>query len=278
MRIALIRNPDSGSGEADEIAGLLRAAGADVEAFGPGEADRGVSARPDRIVVAGGDGSIGPAAAAAARAGVPLAVVPVGTANDFARTLGLPDEPAEAARLAATGSRMRRLDLGRMDGRPFVNVASLGLAPAAAERAQGLKRLLGPAAYAIGAVRAAVSAEPARCEARCDGREAFSGDAWQVTVACSGAFGGGSEVDADPHDGLLDLVAFEAGSRLVLARRAQGLRRGTVETQEGVHSCRAARVELDVPAETSFNVDGEVVESGPAAFWVEAGAFELIVG
>ncbi len=123
-----------------------------------------------------------------------------------------------------------------MDGRPFVNVASLGLAPAAAERAHGLKRVLGAAAYAVGGVRAAMAEDPIRCAARCDGREVVSGEMWQVTVACSGAFGGGSEVDADPSDGRLDLVAIEAGSRLALARRAVGLRRGTVESQHGVHS------------------------------------------
>ena len=64
--------------------------------------------------------------------GVPLAVVATGTANDFARRMGLSDDLGTACRLAVRGTRLRRLDLARIDGRPFVNVASAGLAPAAA--------------------------------------------------------------------------------------------------------------------------------------------------
>jgi diacylglycerol kinase (ATP) len=278
MRIMLVGNPDSGAGDAGDVAGLMRAHGADVEAVGPGEADRAIQAPPDRLVVAGGDGSIAPAADAAVRAGVPLAVVPVGTANDFARALGLPEDLEEASRIAAAGTETRPFDLGWMDGRPFVNVASLGLPPAAARKAHGLKRLLGPTAYAVGGVRAAATAHPVRCAARCDGQDVFEGNAWQVTVACSGAFGGGSDVRADPHDGLLDLVAVEAGSRAGLALRAYGLRRGTLETQKGVRSCRGSSVELDVPANTSFNVDGEIVEAGPVGFSVEAAALDVVVG
>jgi YegS/Rv2252/BmrU family lipid kinase len=278
MRLALLQNPESGSGDASDVAALLRDAGADVEGFALDQPDRAVEAKPDRIVVAGGDGSIGCGADAAVRAGVPLAVVPVGTANDFARAMDIPDDLAEAVTVAASGRDTRHHDLGRMDGRAFVNVASLGLPPAAAERAHGLKGALGPAAYAVGGVRAAASADPIHCVARCDGREVFAGDAWQVTVACSGSFGAGSEVSAEPHDGQLDLVAFEAGSRLALARRALGLRRGTVESQDGVHSFRGARIELEVPHRTGFNVDGEVVESGPVDFTIDPRSLEVVVG
>ena len=278
MRIALLRNPKSGRGDAEDVADLLMAEGAEVEAFGLDEVDEALASAPERIAVAGGDGSIGPAAEAAARAGAPLAVIGVGTANDFARALDLPDDAAEAARLAASGTRTRRLDLARMGTRPFVNVASLGLAPAAARKAHGFKRALGPAAYALGGLRAAVTSHPVRCRARCDGRVAFDDQAWQVSVACSGAFGGGSEVEADPHDGELDLVAFEAGSRTALALRAYGLRRGNVSSQAGVHTCRAATIELDVPGGTAFNVDGEIVTSGAVAFTVEPGAIEVVIG
>lgn len=89
--------------------------------------------------MAGGDGSIAPAAAAAASAGIPLAVIPAGTANDFARELDLPRDIEEACRLAAAGRETRSLDLGRMGERPFVNIASAGLAPVAASEASGLK-------------------------------------------------------------------------------------------------------------------------------------------
>ena len=89
---------------------------------------------------------------------MPLAVLPTGTANDFARAYGLPGDPREAAELAADGERTRPLELGRLaDGRPFVNVASAGLASVAARNAQPLKPRLGPLAYGVGALRAAAA-------------------------------------------------------------------------------------------------------------------------
>src|SRR5687768_9254007 len=77
------------------------------------ELDRVAAPRPDRIAVAGGDGTIGPAAETAGRIGAPLAVIATGTANDFARANDLPDDPLDAAVLAATGERTRDLELGR---------------------------------------------------------------------------------------------------------------------------------------------------------------------
>ncbi|MGI9019886.1 MAG: diacylglycerol/lipid kinase family protein [Solirubrobacterales bacterium] len=278
MRLALLTNPGSGSGDAGEVAELLREHDATFESFDLDAVGDALASGPERIVVAGGDGSLGAAAEAAANAGVPLAVVPVGTANDFVRALELPDAVPEAVRLAVTGRRTRRLDLARIGDRPFLNAASAGLAPAAARRARGLKPLLGAAAYAVGAARAAIRTDPITCRATCDGVLVFEGRAWQVTVACSGAFGGGSGVEADPHDGALDLVVVEAGSRIRLALRAWGLRAGSLESQRGVHSRRCGRVELDVPPQTAFNVDGELIESGPAEFTVEPGAVELVVG
>lgn len=278
MRVALLANPDSGSGEAEDAATALRAEGAEVERFGLDQLDAAASAAPERVVVAGGDGSIGPVAELAARIAVPLAVIPVGTANDFVRAMGIPGDPVPAASLAAGGERTRRLDLGRMGETPFVNVASLGLAPAAAASAEGLKRLLGPAAYALGAMRAGLTARPVRCAVRCDGEALYTGSVWQVTVACSGAFGGGADVEADPRDGLLDAVVIEAGSRAGLVLRAWGLRRGTVGSQQGVHTARGREVRIEAPPDTRFNVDGEIVTAGPAAFSVEPGAFELVVG
>ena len=82
-----------------------------------------------------------------------------------------------------------------------------------------------------------------------------------------------------PHDGELDLVAIEAGSRLALALRAWGLRRGSLESQRGVRSRRGRRIDLDVPAGTGFNVDGEVVAGGLEQLPRGRRApFELVVG
>ncbi len=107
----------------------------------------------------------------------------------------------------------------------------------------------------------------------------FEGRAWQVTVAASGAFGAGARIEeADPQDGALDLIAVEAGPRPGLVALAYRLRRGSLaEHRRATHS-RCTQAHLEVPPGTAFNVDGEVVESGPASFRGEAGAFALVVG
>jgi diacylglycerol kinase (ATP) len=285
MRLALLANPESGSGEAREVEAALRARAAEVESFGLDEREAVVAWRPARIAVAGGDGSVGGAAELAADLGVPLAVIPIGTANDFARVLELPRDRTQAIEIALRSTRTRALDLAFAadpeapvdDQRPFVNAASAGLSPAAARRARSLKRPLGPLAYALGAARAGLVARPVAGRVVVDGAEVFAGAAWQVTVACTGAFGGGAEVDADPRDGALDVVVIEAASRARLLAHAYALRRGTVEQGEGVRTAEGSTVDVDADGE-GFNVDGELLDARRLRFTVRPRAFAIVVG
>jgi diacylglycerol kinase family enzyme len=278
-KIALISSPGAGRGyEADSLSERLRAYGAEVLVFRIDRLDPVASGRPDRLVVAGGDGSIGPAADLARTLDVPLAAVPVGTANNFALAEGLPSDLDAACRLAATGERTREVELGRAGDVPFVNLASAGLAPVAAQRAVKLKRVLGPAAYTVGAAVAALTTAPIPCEVRAAGERAFAGDTWQVMVASSGAFGPGVRVEGtDTADGALDAVVLRAGPRTDLIRRGWWMRQGRIATQPGAVYARAPVLEVDVPEATAFNVDGEVLELGPTRFTVERGAFRLVV-
>jgi diacylglycerol kinase family enzyme len=281
MRVALVVNEASGGGtDPAPLERAMREHGAEVTTCGCEPEDLARIADPERIVVAGGDGTVGPVAELAGRLGVPVGVVPAGTANDFVRANDLPLDPVEAAVLAVTGTELRRLELGRLgDGRPFVNVASAGLASIAARRAAPLKPKLGPLAYGIGAARAAATASPLRCAVRVDGETVFTGGAWQVILAVTGAFGGGSAVGAaDPQDGVLDVAVIPAGSRLGLARRAWGLKRHTIAEQRGVEHHRGAVVEVDVPSGTEFNADGEVRRGGLERVTVERDAYALVAG
>src|SRR3954453_15460033 len=254
MRLALVTNIASGRrNRAAGVAGGAGAAGAEVSvhAFEPGApdavaraADGAAAERPDRIAVAGGDGSIGPVAARAAAAGLPLAIVPTGTANDFARFIDLPLDVEAACRIAATATRERPVDVLRAGDRPFVNAATAGLSVIAAHHARPLKRPLGPLPYAAGALRAGVAARPLRCYVRADGAQVFAGEAWQIIVAGTGAFGGGAELEeAGPADRLGGAAGLEAGPRLALVRRAWGMRRGGLAAQRGVHYARGRTVE-----------------------------------
>jgi diacylglycerol kinase (ATP) len=282
VRVALIANRASGGGlDPEPLAAVMRARGADVVVSDcdPEGLEAAAAAAPDRVAVAGGDGTVALAAELAGRLGVPLAVVPAGTANDYARANGLPEDPRAAAALAVDGAELRRLELGRLaDGRPFVNVASAGLASVAARRAQPFKARLGPLAYGVGAVRAAATAAPLPTTIRTDGETLFDGDAWQVIVAVTGAFGAGSGIGlADPEDGVLDVTVLPAGSRVGLARRAWGLRRHTVAKQRGVPHGRGHVVEVALPPGTELNADGEVRDRGLERVTVEPDAYALVV-
>ncbi len=283
-RIALIANPDSGRGDAERVEELLVASGAEVETFPVQSAEDAAASGAERIAVAGGDGSIGCAAAVAGSIAVPLAVIATGTANDFAAHLGLPGDVEAACRLAASGTETRHLELASAGDRPFVNVAGAGLPPAAADQAQELKESLGALAYPVGAVGAGVNAQPIGCVVLADGREIFSGDAWQVSVASSGAFGGGASFRADPDDGMLDVIVVEHGSRARLIKHAFGLRIGEIEKQQGVRSERAELIEVRLDPGESLNIDGELVDAGELdpdgrlVFTAERAGFELVTG
>ena len=96
-----------------------------------------------------------------------------------------------------------------------MNVASAGLASVAARRAQPLKSRFGPLAYGLGAARAALTGRRCPCACASTTQVVFDGGAWQVMVACTGAFGGGSGIGAaDATDGDLDVVIIPAGSRI----------------------------------------------------------------
>ena len=134
--VALVANERAGSSEAARCAERLRAFGAEVMRFGIDEIDDAAASGADRLVVAGGDGSIAPVAAAAGRAGIPLAVVPGRDGQRFraaARAAHHRLRPPAGWRCTARAP----VDGARLDERraPFVNVASAGLPVPAAERA-----------------------------------------------------------------------------------------------------------------------------------------------
>ncbi len=294
VRLALIANPRSGTAPAPErLEALLGADGAQVsctpiEQIADGDGGdleaRALRAlqragTPDRIVVAGGDGSIGPAALCAAQLSVPLAVIAVGTANDFARTKQLPLDDIEAACALARDplARARHAELGMAGERPFVNAAAAGLSVAAAHAAKPHKPRLGPLAYVVGAIKAGVTAKPLRCAVACDGEPCYEGPAWQVVIGVTGAFGAGSEIGAtSTDDAKLDVAVVPAGSRAGLIRRAYGMRTGQLTEQSDVTHERAAAIDVEVAGHPAFNVDGETCRCEPARFRLHAKGFDVV--
>lgn len=279
-RLALLVNAESGpTVDPSAITAGLARTGATVRRFSLYDTAACLAWEPQRLVLAGGDGAIARVATLASRARIPLAVLPSGTANDFARALSIPTEPEAAYRLAAGGNRLRWLDLGWMGEWPFVNVASAGLAVSAARHAAPWKRLIGTVAYALGAVRAGFTAPAIECRLLCDGSEVFDGKAWQVIVSNTGAFGAGSRIEqADPGDRRLDATVIEAGSRARLALHTYGLRSGDAARSRGVLHARGRRIDVRVAPDIAYNVDGEIVRAGSACFSIQPRAFQLVVG
>ncbi|MGB3441334.1 MAG: diacylglycerol kinase family protein [Actinophytocola sp.] len=281
MRIVLVANRLSGSGrtDADRILELITDAGAEAETRGLDQLDEPLPAGTERVVVAGGDGSVGVAARAAAGAGVPLAVLPTGTANDFANALNLPTELAKACGLATDpAARTEHREIGLACGQPFVNAAAAGLSSVASRLAKPHKKRLGALAYAFGAVRAGLTAPHTPCRVLVDGDQVFDGDAWSVVVAVSGAFGGGSNIGGTRHDDdHLDVAVVPARSRFALVRHGYHMRRGMLTQQDDVPHHRGRVIEVDVPPGTEFNVDGDPRPLEPARFTLLDGGVRVVV-
>jgi len=124
----LIVNPRSGSGSpsADELAEEARGRGVQVHLLRPGEDLEAIAREADALGMAGGDGSLAPVAAVAIERDIPFVCVPFGTRNHFARDLGL-DRDDPVAALDGFGGTERRVDVGRVNGRVFLNNVSLGM-------------------------------------------------------------------------------------------------------------------------------------------------------
>lgn len=268
--LLIITNAAAGSADreaVDAAVGVLRE-GADVEVVAtstPDECDDAVAGRGDRrVVVCGGDGSVHVIVAALRRAGdleEPIGLIPLGTGNDLARALGLPLDPADAARALLAGAP-RRLDLlTDDDGGVVVNAVHLGVGAEAAKAAAALKPKLGRFAYVVGGVRAGAAAKGWHVAVEVDGRTVVDGTerVLQVGIGLGRSVGGGSPLT--PHTVLDDRMADVVVSTAVgpMARLGYGLRlrRGSHVERPDVHTARGAQV-VAAGEPFHYNADGEV--------------------
>lgn len=285
-RALLLINPRArqGAGSLESVADCLRGLGVDVVAEPPAR-DRPVAdvlrARPPdvrAVVVGGGDGTLNAAAGALAEAGLPVGVVPLGTANDLARTLGLPADPADACKVIAAG-HTRRIDLGVVNGKPFFNAASIGLSVEVSRKlTRSAKGRWGWLAYLATAARVARYARPFRAEVRA-GDEVHRVRAIQITVGNGRHYGGGLTVaeDAAIDDGRLDLYSLEVDRWWQLLRLLPALRSGTLAGHAGVRALRGTEFVVTTRHPRPVSADGEVVTSTPARFSIRKQALEVFV-
>ena len=246
------------------------------------EITKQVIADHDLVIVGGGDGTVGCVAGVAAGTDVTRAILPLGTANDFARTLELPRGLKAACDTAAHG-KVVDVDLGRVNGRPCLNVASVGLSVSVTEAlTPRLKRRLGRLAYPVATLRAYRRHIPfrARLEFHDEAGDVLEfEDLLQVAVGNGRHYGGGNTVapTAGIDDHALDIYAIVRGSirdRVKIARR---LKDGRFVEHDRVHHVTTRAVTLVTEEVMPVNVDGEIATETPCRFEIERNAVHVVV-
>ena len=289
MRNLIISNASSG-GSADEVVNEVRHKFEELgetthlqppslESF---DEDVQRSARDkDLVVVAGGDGTLNCTLNALGDRldEVALAVVPLGTGNDMARTLDLPGDPLEAAEAIVDGVE-RSVDYCRARGggteRLFLN-ACMGGFPVEVNESidENTKRRLGPYAFWIGGVKAVARLPRFRVEIDGESLE----DVVAVGVGNGKTAGGGIPVfpEAVPDDRVVECCAMQVEGLLDGLRLAGGVRSGAHASLDNVWGRKADRFEVKSDPELEFNVDGDLMGlTTPATFEV-AGRVRLRV-
>lgn len=289
MRVALVVNTQARSGAADyqEVKTLLAERGvalnADHAVSDPAELPAVVTGLLDRgerlILVGGGDGSLGAVAGLFAYRDAVLGILPLGTANSLARGLGIPLNLDEAVEVALRGNA-RRVDLGRLNDRYFVNTVAIGLPAIIGKGIPGaLKRWTGPLAYIIYGTTCFLRYRSFYLTAVCDGRR-IRGRVLNVLVA-NGRYQGALPValDAGIGDGKLlfrlikgkskaNLLFWWASSLVPWLRRFHHGFTETIKVQE-------IYLETKPPREAS--VDGEIHPGTPIRITIAKAALQVKV-
>ena len=285
-RALMLVNPNArrGSEAVEPIAKRLRFLGLDVviERFeSPEELAADIARRRhevDMVIVCGGDGTMNAAAPAVIETGLPMGVIPMGTANDLARTLHIPESFLDAANIIAAG-HTRTIDVGLVNGRPFFNVASIGLSAELANKLdKGTKRRWGKLGYAMTALKIASTVHPFSAEI-ISSSGTSKVKTLQVAVGNGRYYGGGTVVEADAtiDDGTLDLYSLEARDVWQLVTMLGAFRRGTHGTWREVRTEKCIAFELRTAEPMDVNVDGDIITKTPAHFEIRPRAITVFV-
>ncbi|MFG1678251.1 diacylglycerol kinase [Micromonospora sp. NPDC049282] len=293
--VAVLANPTAGRGRhrglLPEILARLGRAGRPVEllrARTPQEAEAAchaaVAGGAGALVAVGGDGTVHRAMQAVAGTAVPFGPVPAGTGNDFAVETGFPAEPRAAVEVitdALAAGRSRPVDLARLsrpggDDRWYGAVLAAGFDAIVNERANRMRWPRGPRRYDLAILAELARLRPRRYRLTLDGVP-HEVDAVLVAVGNAASYGGGMRIcpDADPTDGLLDVVVGGRFDRRTLMRVKPRIYRGTHVTHPLVRAYRARTVELAAEGITTY-ADGERAFALPVTVTAVPAALRLL--
>ncbi len=291
MNVTLLANPaaraGAHTGAAMQAAERLRAHGIRTTIISGGSADESVDLLrtalrlgTDAVVVAGGDGTVHLAVQELAGTGIPLGIIPAGTGNDFAATLGLRELDIPAAAEAIAAGHTRLVDLARVtraDGTStyFGSVLASGFDSKVNDRANAMRWPRGGSRYNIAILieflRLAGIPYEVELELADGARERIIGELVMATVGNGRTYGGGIPIgpDADPADGLLAVVLVRPAGRLSLLRLLPRVYRGTHAGMPGVSMRLARSVRLSAPGVTAY-ADGDPIGALPLTIDVVA--------
>ena len=231
----------------------------------------------DIVAAAGGDGTIGDVVNGIVGTGARLGIVPLGTGNDFARSLGLAGNLDLAVRTLVHGTP-RRIDLGRTGDRYFINAAGCGFDALVAERVnRGYRWLRGTPAYVLAMLQSLATHRAANMRITADG-ESLELRAMLCCVANSPGYGGGMRIapDARIDDGALDLCILKEAGTFEFLRAFPRVFRGTHVTHPKFMTRRVTRVRIETDPPIPVLIDGEVNHMTPIEFEVVPGAIEVM--
>jgi diacylglycerol kinase (ATP) len=234
------------------------------------------------LVLGGGDGSVSSVVDFLAHHDVILGLLPLGTANDFARTLGIPSD-IEGACQTIAGGKVVDVDLGLAGDNYYVNVASVGLGVGATQAlSPWLKKSAGPLAYPVAAIKAFLRHAPFSARLTFpdgDHEPVEYGRLLQVAVGNGRFYGGGMVVapESGIDDRSLDIYAIEMGRHRDLIGVARYLKSGDFIRSESVSQYCTERVRLETEPDLSINIDGEVVAKTPQDFSMAHNALKVLV-
>jgi YegS/Rv2252/BmrU family lipid kinase len=268
-RTLAIVNPAAGNGTGARIAAALvddlAASGMSIDVVGtpgPGEAARlashAVEDGYERVIAVGGDGTANEVANGLVGTDVVLALYPIGSGNDFARALGYPRKRKKVAAFLAQ-ARPRRIDVGEVNGRVFLNAAGVGIDGHVAERVIASARVVGPTlGYFVGALVSIATYRPQPMRVTRNG-ESRKGNHLVVIAANGTHFGSGMHVapNAKLDDGLLDIVIGGDLGRWQSLVALGKLYRGTHVDGRTIVGYRAASLDVELDEPLPMQMDGE---------------------
>jgi diacylglycerol kinase (ATP) len=285
-------NPAAGGDPAARlipVARRLREAGAEVAVEysrsleHAADLARAGAASGDAVIAAGGDGMVGCLAGALAGTGAALGVLPAGRGNDFARQLGLPEEPEPLAELllSAEPRAVDAIQVGSGDGTTRVVAGSVygGVDSVANAYINRLTWLPGSLAYYLGPLRAIATWRPVSYRITVDG-EPHEERGYTVVAANSGFYGYGLHVapDAAIDDGLLDIVIIRHAPKRLFFAVMRELPHGTHTGRPEIEVLRGREVRVEADREIPFGGDGELLGTLPADIKVLPGALRVLAG